>query len=818
MRTRTSIPLLVPGLLGLLLGGSEAAEAQPPLAGLTAWAAPLDARAVERQPAALPWLGGTAFSLAAGVAGRGTGLDAAGGALRWGSSLPFGLGAGLGAEAWWEREVGRGGARIRAALGWAGARSWALGFGLQGRWGLAAGAAARLSLDLGWAWRPAPWLALSLRVREVEGWLQRLENPGRAAPSLQGAAAWRPTGRRGLLFEARADWSPTGRWRGSGLLAWGPRGGGRWLLEAGAEREPRAGLHWWATLGVRWWPWGRWRGEVAAGVLRSGAGWGAVAEAGWDASLPPEAPLGRGYVLGHEVVGRLGPRRLVRLVIRLESALRDEAARALWIRLRGSGLRWAGAQELRHLFLAWRARGRRVYCQLDDASGAEWYACAAADEVWVDPAGGARLVGPGIEALYVGGLMERLGLRADFVRTGSYKTAAEPLQRHGPSEASRSQRARLLGRLMDRLAADVASDRGLSEERARRLVLGGPYLAEELLERGLADRLVDPFDPEDALAEALGRRLPLRSAPPPRAEPVWGRRRSVALLVVDGTLTEGRNVDVPWLEVHTSGARTLVRVIERLAADGSVGAVLLRVHSPGGSALASDQVWRALRRLAERKPLLASLGPTAASGGYYVASAASRIWTLPSAWTGSIGVIYGKVDAEGLLRRLGVGVSRQAPGPHAGFTSPFRPFSAEQRRMLKRKIERVYDLFLRRVAEGRDLDLEHVRALAAGRLYTGDEAVRLGLADEVGGLVAALDAARRAGGMPYDAPVRVVPRRPSGLLELLLGTRVGSSAEEVAGPWLRALRPALRAAWPWLAAGPGAALALPPERWRWEGG
>ncbi len=790
-------------------------RAQDGFSGPVSQAAPSDPRAVDWQPAALPWLGGGAFSLSAGVEGRGGGPEAVGGGVRWGSSLPFGFGLGASAEATWRWREGLGGARLRSALGWRASRSWSMGVGVGAQWGLAARRAGRLSLDLGWAWRPTSWLALSVLARDVDGWLQRLEEPERGDPWWEGAAAWRPTGRRGILLEARGAWSPRGRWRGGVLFSWGMRSLGRWLLDGGVMRGAEGRLGWWAGLGVRLWPSGRWRSEASA--RRSWRGgepgdWRAVVEAGWDARRPPEALPGRGYVLAERVTSHLGPRALVRLVVRLEAALGDEEARALWIRLRGSGLRWAGAQELRHLFRAWRARGRKVFCQIDDASGAEWYACAAADEVWVDPAGGARLVGPGIEALYVGELMKRLGLRADFVRTGPYKTAAEPLERSGPSEASRQQRARLLARLMDRLVADVASDRRLSEEKARVLVLGGPYLAEELRERGLADRLVDPFAPEGALAEALGQRLPLRAAPPARVESVWGARGSVALLVVDGTLTEGRNLDVPWLDVHTSGARTLVRTIEQLAADDSVEAVLLRVHSPGGSALASDQVWRALRRLASRKPLLASLGPVAASGGYYVASAAAHIWTLPSAWTGSIGVLYGKVDAERLLRRLGVGVSHRAPGPRAGFTSPFRPFSAAQRRMLRAKVERVYGLFLQRVAEGRDLPPGRVRALAGGRLYTGDEAVRLGLADEVGGLVVALAAARRAAGLPFDAPVRVVPRRPSGWLDLLLGSRGGVSTAVT--PWLRTLRPWLRAAWPWLHSEAGA-WALPAAWWRW---
>jgi protease-4 len=217
-----------------------------------------------------------------------------------------------------------------------------------------------------------------------------------------------------------------------------------------------------------------------------------------------------------------------------------------------------------------------------------------------------------------------------------------------------------------------------------------------------------------------------------------------------------------------------------MAADPNIRAIVLRVDSPGGAALASDKIWRAVRRARERKPVVASMGAVAASGGYYVACAADEIWADPSTLTGSIGIFYGKVDVVGLAGMLGIGIESFARGKRAGAESIFRPFTEEERAALADAMRTYYRLFLTRVAEGRGMKVEAVDALGRGRVYSGDAAQRVGLVDRLGGFASALMRARELAGLGQDAPVDVRPPRRDRLLDFLLGGVAASTQTDAA--------------------------------------
>jgi protease-4 len=251
-------------------------------------------------------------------------------------------------------------------------------------------------------------------------------------------------------------------------------------------------------------------------------------------------------------------------------------------------------------------------------------------------------------------------------------------------------------------------------------------------------------------------------------------------VVVDGSITDGENRDVPILNIHTTGARTVVAAIRRMAEDPTVAAIVLRIDSPGGSASASDRIWRAVRRARRHKPVVASMGAVAASGGYYVASAADEIVADPSTLTGSIGIFFGKVDFAELASRLGVGVEQLARGRRAGATSLFRPFTDDEREALRAQITYFYRLFLRRVATGRGMTPEEVDALGQGHIYSGDRALRLHLVDRLGGFVTAVARARSLADLPPDAEMIFAPSRPHGLMGYLLNS--GNQSAELDTP------------------------------------
>jgi protease-4 len=228
-----------------------------------------------------------------------------------------------------------------------------------------------------------------------------------------------------------------------------------------------------------------------------------------------------------------------------------------------------------------------------------------------------------------------------------------------------------------------------------------------------------------------------------------------------------------------------------MLADPLIRAIVLRVDSPGGAVLASDQIWRAVRRARAEKPVVVSMGAVAASGGYYVASAGDEIWADPSTLTGSIGIFYGKVDAAQLADKLGVGVELFRLGKRAGAESLFRPFTPEERAALADRLRSYYRLFLARVAIGRGLSVEQVDALGRGRVYSGDAALRLGLVDHLGGLASALARARQLGSVHGDADIVVLPKRRQGLLDFVMGEAGGAQASSLSALIPPELRSAL---------------------------
>ncbi|HKU41678.1 MAG TPA: signal peptide peptidase SppA, partial [Polyangiales bacterium] len=466
---------------------------------------------------------------------------------------------------------------------------------------------------------------------------------------------------------------------------------------------------------------------------------------------------------------------------------RDPRVAGVLLRPRESGLGTAHAQELRMAIAALRGAGKRVICHLENATGTEYYACAGADAVLIDPAGSIRLLGTSADMLLFGDTLRKVGLRADFVRIGEYKSAPEQLAHGALSEPAREELRTLLGDVHARVVQDVASDLRIEQARLREIMDEGPQLAPQ----AVRDKLVSGTIDEVVLKRGSdGDRFdgrPLTDTWPRRVSEDWDSGPRIGVVMIDGTIVDGENVDVPILGIHMTGGRTATAAIDGLANDPQCRAIVVRVDSPGGAVLASDQIWRAIRRAREHKPVVISMGAVAASGGYYVASAGDEIWADPSTLTGSIGIYYGKVDAAGLARDLGVGIETFRVGKRAGADSIFRPFTAEERAALTDLIRVYYRMFLQRVAAGRGRSVEQVDALGRGRVYSGDAALRLGLIDRLGGFASALARARQLGRVDADVPVAVVPARPGGLLDYVLG---GVRADADTEPAVQQLIPA----------------------------
>jgi protease-4 len=513
---------------------------------------------------------------------------------------------------------------------------------------------------------------------------------------------------------------------------------------------------------------------------------------GWYGLLRVEGAQRQGVPIGRTIldleIEDASPVAMVEWTLALERALHEPSVAGVVLRPRSTGMGIADAQELRELINALRVQGKRVLCHLESASGAEYYACAAADRVVIDPAGSLRLIGTSMSAVLIGETIDKLGVRAEIVRIGDYKSAPENYTQTQLSDAAREQYRTLLDSVYSHMIADLAADLRVSEKRAAEIIDSGPYLAPQAVGNKLVSESSDAFTLQMAVRKSIGD-FPVKNELPESIPRRWGIARRLGVVLVDGDIIDGDNLDIPLLGMHFSGGRSVAKAIETLAADPTVGAIVLRVDSPGGAAFAADQIWRAVVRAKARKPVIASLGGVAASGGYLVACGADEIWTDRSTVTGSIGLFYGKVDVSELAQKLGISVEIFHKGRFAAGESIWRPYSPEERAALVERIRTYYRLFLQRVADGRHMTTERVHELGQGQVYSGEVALRNGLADRTGGLAKAITRARQLADLPLDTEIVLLPGRKLQLWDFLLGRGASASEErstsELFSGWLK---------------------------------
>lgn len=752
-----------------------------------------DAAAIDINPAELGFLQGASLVYVHAQVDEEDGFIGQGDALSFATPLFFGLSMGATVQSIRPGTLAADSDdRATFGLGLSFAPWRRFSFGVSGR-GFYSGSSSfdgLSSVDFGMAWHAADWLGLSLAGRDL---FASREGFGTGDLPLYASMlfGWeiRPFGNNDLLlnFDVAVDTDS----RVGGRVGLGVRIPGFGQLASVMELERLGRDHSDAF---------RVLAELSASYENVTLGGGVIAGSGFE-----DHPGGYGFLrfeqnmregirprarmLDLELSGG-GPRETLETLLALDAAAVDDQLGGVLLRPRDSGIGTAYAQELRMMIAALRGAGKRVICHLENASGAEYYACAAADAVVIDPAGSIRLLGVSADMLLFGDTLRRIGLRADFVRIGEYKSAPEQFSQAALSEPARTEIKRLLADVHARLVHDLASDLHLTSARISEIIDDGPQLAAQAVRDELVTAELDETTLKSEGAQLDG--MPLVNALTSRAREDWFAGPKIGVVMIDGTIVDGENVDVPVLGIHMTGGRTASAAIDALAGDPLVRAMVVRVDSPGGAVLASDQIWRAIRRARARKPVVVSMGSVAASGGYYVASAANEIWADPSTLTGSIGIYYGKVDAAGLAKDLGVGVETFQLGKRAGADSLFRPFSPEERAALVERIRIYYRMFLARVATGRGRTVEQIDALGRGRVYSGDAALRLGLVDRLGGFASALARARQLGGVGPGGEVIVAPARPGGLVEYVLGG--GAKAEGGAEPLAQILPEDLRAA------------------------
>jgi protease-4 len=489
---------------------------------------------------------------------------------------------------------------------------------------------------------------------------------------------------------------------------------------------------------------------------------------------------------------------LRKTMARIEKAGEDESIAGVILQIDAAPGR-GKLNELRSAIKRVQGKGKKVYALLESAMGPQYQLASACDEIILPESGEVLLPGVRAEFSFYKDLFAKVGVEADMMHVGDFKGAAEPYTRDSLSEPVRKNMTALIDDLYDEMLTTIASDRDIKIEEIRKLVDQGLLMADEAKEAGLVDRVIYPDQFRDALqAEYKADKLVYVenyakqkvdtdfSGPMGMMklfQSMMGEGRSgsgdsapkIAVVYAVGPIMSGKSQS-SLLGGTSMGSTTIVEALQEAAKDETVKAIVLRVDSPGGSALASDLIWRQTQAI--DKPIIASMGDVAASGGYYISMGADRIFAEPGTVTGSIGVVGGKLAMKGVYDKLGIDTESISRGENSGIFSTTDKFTESERKVVERMMKVIYDQFTSKAAEGRKMKQEDLEKLAGGQVYTGRVAKRLGLIDEVGTLRDSIQSAKRQAGLDPDKKVElIVLPKPENPFEALLGGNMDAERE-----------------------------------------
>lgn len=509
------------------------------------------------------------------------------------------------------------------------------------------------------------------------------------------------------------------------------------------------------------------------------------------------------------------------IVSRLERAAKDKSISGIVIDLQNPTIGRGKIDELRAAIRRFRAAGKKAYAMMESAMPTDYLIACACDEIIMPETGVVVLPGIHAEATFYKNLLGKLGIEADFVHIGDYKGAAEPLMREQFSEPVRENMTSVIDSLYDDMVTTIVKDRPISIAKAREIIDTGLVTAREAKELGLIDRVAYTESLRDELAKSY-------DADPLVFVKNYGQKeidtdfsgpmgffklmqammggdtssrekkgKKIAIVYAVGPIMSGKS-ESDFFGGQTMGSTTIVEALREANKDKDVVAIVLRVDSPGGSAIASDLIWHETQVI--EKPIVASMGDVAASGGYYISMGADKVVAAPGTITGSIGVVGGKIAIRGLFDKVGITTETIERGKNSGLFSSSGKFSDSQRKVLVNMMEDIYEQFTDKAAKGRKMPLDKLRSLAGGRIYTGRQAKDLGLVDELGTLDDAIGEAKKLAGLEKDDEVKIeVLPEPTNVFETLFGNldaekevRIGQRLENISPEMVELARHAHR--------------------------
>lgn len=460
----------------------------------------------------------------------------------------------------------------------------------------------------------------------------------------------------------------------------------------------------------------------------------------------------------------LGSRSLsvMDIVMALDTAQRDSRVKGVFMRVGSGDLSVPRAEELRDALKRFRAAGKFVIAHSQSFySGGlgDYVVAAASDEIWMQPVSTFFSSGSSTTALFLQGLFDKVEATPQFVQRYEYKNAANMFNQTDFTPAHREATLRILQSWYDSSVDELAADRSIQRDALVTVLDSAPVTVEEVKDKGLITHVGYDDEALDAAKTKAGGRASVtgfsRYAQAARGQGAGPGAPTIAFVHAAGTILEGANDNALSDSVDSIYGDTFAKAIRDAAEDDSVRAILLRVDSPGGSAIASDQILQAVKKAkAAGKPVVVSMGSVAASGGYYISLAADRILALPGTLTGSIGVLWGKVAVGRSMGLVGVAARELGVGRNALFLSGITPWNEAQMTKVNEQADIVYADFTAKVAEGRKMPLERVQNVARGRVWTGADALERGLVDELGGFWDAVDDVKMLAGIDPGTRVR----------------------------------------------------------------
>ncbi|MFW6044391.1 MAG: signal peptide peptidase SppA [Planctomycetota bacterium] len=484
------------------------------------------------------------------------------------------------------------------------------------------------------------------------------------------------------------------------------------------------------------------------------------------------------------------------LLDRFQRARTDRDIDGVIVRVGRLDCGWAKVEEIRSAIKRIKAADKEVICFLEAGGNLEYYLASAADRIVMRPSASLMLLGLRAEVVFFKNLLDEVGVKGDIIQVGKYKGADESLTRETASDYFAEAINGILDALYGQLGDAIAEGRDGDRDEVKSWIDGGPYSASQAEDSGLIDdlafhdellrsiqkreggpfKLVRRYGEEkhqehplgSGMKQLMGRLLGMGSSPDGDGFP---EGPTIAVLYAVGPIYRGDPDRAPIGE-HEINAGRIIQHIQALRERDNVEAIVLRVESPGGSAEASDMIWRELERTDERKPVIVSLSDVAASGGYYIATGGRHILADSGTMTGSIGVVGGKIVIDGLMDKLGITVDVFERGDNAGIYSSVDEMSSSQREKMRKLLEETYRIFVERVVEARDRSREELEPWIQGRPLTGEQALEGELVDEIGDLHDAINKARSEAGIDKDASVSIVRvPKPEGLLKVMLSGR-----------------------------------------------